>query len=283
MSYGFQLATMCAINSLLGMAAYLPLSAGHLIVCLGAAMGIGAFTAGLLIQFGGDGAWLLLPAVLAGAFGGSLFMAVTAAIVSRMSGFILSIATVAIAITAQGSAQNIQAVGGALGFRLQSDGSPAWLVAVVAIAALLTVLAYERTLLRRVVALSADDSSAALSYGINPGLVKHATLVAAGALAGAAGSLYILNVGLLDPTVLGFESGLMIATYAIVGGRRSVFGSIACAVALTLLAELLSLTPASRMMAYGLLLVGSVALRAQWPKPSLGSRHHGSAPRAPLP
>jgi branched-chain amino acid transport system permease protein len=258
LSYFSQLAVLCAINVLLAVAAYLPLTSGCLLICLGATMGAGAMADGLLGV--GNGLNPLLG-LLIGAGAGGTFMLVVALLLRRQSGFLLALGSVAIAEFARAVAEMSPALGGALGFSIAVPRLHPLLAAASALTVIVIVLLFERSLVRKGLSLGVQDPRTSASVGFNLAGVRGALMVASGAIAGAAGSLYIRNIGLLDPRTLGFEGGLLIATFAVVGGRRTPWGAILAALALTLIPEWLRFSAANRSALYGALLLITVLLR----------------------
>lgn len=266
MTYYTQVLALGAMNALLALAAYLPLASGVMVVCLGAAMSIGAIAAGTMTA--SDGGVLSTVAALAvGSASGGLFMASSALVVRRMSGFMLAVTTLAIAELLRVVAQNEPMLGGALGFRSELvHPSLAWPVGTL-VAAIALISFFERSHARHLVGLCKTNPLVAVAIGIDPSIVRSLSMTAGGMLAGASGALFIANVGILDPRSFGFEAGIQIAMFAIVGGTRSWVGPVLAGLGLTILPELLRFSTNYRMLLYGMVLVTVVILRPDglWP------------------
>ena len=81
--------------------------------------------------------------------------------------------------------------------------------------------------------------------------------------AGAAGSFYATYFGYISPLVFTFEYSVNMLVFIVVGGFASMAGPIVGAVALTLVPELFRVTGKYQMLAFGLILVGSMLLMPQ--------------------
>lgn len=221
-------------------------------------MGAGALADGLLCVAAGLNPLLGL---LVGAAAGALLMLAVGLLFRRQSGFLLALGSLAVAEFARSGVEMSPILGGALGFSIEAPKLHVVFASAVAVTMVGLVLLFERTLVRKALSLSVDDARAAASVGFDLSAVRLALMVASGAIGGVAGSLYIRNIGLFDPRLIGFEGGLLIATFAIVGGRRSVWGPVLAALALTLVPEWLRFTSANRAAFYGALLVLATMLR----------------------
>ena len=103
----------------------------------------------------------------------------------------------------------------------------------------------------------------ASSIGIDVPGTKLIAFIVSAFFAGAAGSLYASYFGYISPLVFTFEYSVNVLVYIVVGGFASMAGPIVGAVALTLVPELFRVTGKYQMMAFGLILVGSMLLMPQ--------------------
>jgi branched-chain amino acid transport system permease protein len=122
---------------------------------------------------------------------------------------------------------------------------------------------FERSASRKALAVLQENEVLATSLGISSSLHKIGTVLVGGFLAGVAGGFYIHSVGILDPRLFGFESSLLIITFAVIGGPRNFWGSIMAAVILTVIPELLRFSTTYRMILYGASLVLVVIVRPE--------------------
>src|SRR5205085_10196082 len=112
--YYLQIAILVAINCLLALSIYLPLSTGLMAVCFGSLMSIGAITAAWAYSSAG------LPFSLA-ILSGGMVAAVAGTIIfylcKKLTGFLFAVATLGIGELAHVVAINTEALGGALGYK----------------------------------------------------------------------------------------------------------------------------------------------------------------------
>jgi branched-chain amino acid transport system permease protein len=103
----------------------------------------------------------------------------------------------------------------------------------------------------------------ASSIGVDVPNTKLVAFIVSAFFAGAAGSLYATYFGYISPLVFTFEYSVNVLVYIVVGGFASMAGPIVGAVTLTLVPELFRVTGKYQMMAFGLILVGSMLLMPQ--------------------
>lgn len=253
--YYQQVATLAAINCLLALAAYVPYSAGLLVVCLGTFMSVGAVASASVYSVG----TVPFPlALLCGGLVAALFAFAVSIICYRLKGFEFALATLGIGELTRVIATNSGMLGGALGYsNVRSDVSPLYaFLSLVAVAALF--YRFDRSAVRKALLVLRENETLAPTLGIKG--TSHAVFAVtmAGLLAGLGGSLYIHTVGILDPKMFGFENSVQILVYPILGGLGSFIGPIIAGSALTVIPELLRFTPPFRMILYGASLVAAV-------------------------
>jgi len=120
-----------------------------------------------------------------------------------------------------------------------------------------------------------DDALAATSLGKKVMWFEVRSVAIAASCAAAAGAIYATYVRYIDPTSFDLEQSILLLSMVILGGTGNVRGSIAGAVLLVFLPELLKLFPISdavaanlRMAIYGFLLIALMRFR---PKGIVGS------------
>ena len=100
-----------------------------------------------------------------------------------------------------------------------------------------------------------DNRIAAESIGINPTKYKLMAFVTSAALAGAAGTLYVMNFSTMTASKFNFNTSILILVFVVLGGLGNMWGSIVAAAALTILPEMLRQFNDYRMLAYAIILI----------------------------
>lgn len=259
--YYLQVGILVLINAMLATGAYFPLSAGLMLMCMGTLMSVGAIASAACHSGWG----LPFPiAILIGGLLAALAGALIAVLCSRLIGFLFAVATLGLGELTRVIVVNTEALGGALGYKNVELISPSaylfyLLVAFGSCVMLLTL--FEQSATRKSLAVLRENEVVAASLGVNSLLHKAAAVAVGGFLAGIAGGFYIHSVGLLDPRSFGFESSLLIVTFAIIGGARNFWGAVIGATLLTIIPELLRFSSTYRMVLYGVALILVVVLR----------------------
>jgi branched-chain amino acid transport system permease protein len=212
----------------------------------------------------GVAVWLLVPvnvplAILAGAAAAGLVALPLGAVVLRLRGVFLAIATIGFGEVLRITLVNTPQVGGPEGFRLPPQPS----ADVWGIWGTLAVLVFAFWRLRgsrarRAMEAIREDENAARSMGINVTFYKVAAYVAGAALAGLAGGLYAHSAGFISPDRFGFPTAVDILVFAVIGGTRAFPGAILGAWLITALPELLRFLQDWRTIFNGLVLLGVI-------------------------
>jgi branched-chain amino acid transport system permease protein len=204
---------------------------------------------------------ILIGGIVA-AFAGTLI----AALCDRLVGFLFAVATLGLGELARVTVINTEALGGALGYKnvelVSFNSYFTYLLLTITCCVMLLIL-FERSATRKALAVLRENNILAASLGINGSWLKMGTVAAGGFIAGVAGGFYIHSVGILDPRLFGFESSLLIVTFAILGGTRNFLGAIIGATLLTVIPEMLRFSSTYRMVLYGLTLVLVIILRPE--------------------
>jgi branched-chain amino acid transport system permease protein len=266
--YYQQLAILGGINCLLALAIYLPFSTGLLVMCFGTFMGAGAIVAAASHSTWG----LPFPlALLLGASAGAIAAALIGGLCVRLGGFAFAMATLGMGELIRTSVNNVEGLGGALGYRdIQIGMSPIYLVAAVASWVIVFSL-FERSVMRQAFRLIREDQALASSIGIDVGRHRLLAMTAGGFVAGLAGGFYVHSVGILEPRVFGFDASVLILMYAVVGGYSFFVGPLLGALVLTVIPEILRFSAALRMVLYGASLLVFIVL---FPEGISGVRVH---------
>jgi len=100
-----------------------------------------------------------------------------------------------------------------------------------------------------------DNRIAAESVGIPAARYKLMAFVLSAALAGAAGTLYVMNYSTVVTTRFDYNTSILILVFVVLGGLGNMWGSILAAVLLTVLPQLLRQFNDYRMLLYAIILI----------------------------
>ena len=118
-----------------------------------------------------------------------------------------------------------------------------------------------------------DDEIASEAMGINNYRNKVIVFTVSAFAAGLAGSVYAHCMKYIDPSSFKTDASMLILSMVVLGGMGNLYGSVAAAVILTVLPELLRGFDKYRMLFYGLALVIMMLLRTV--KPETYNRYFG--------
>ena len=201
-----------------------------------APFGVGAYAAGLTAKELTPFAPVpLLAATLAGAG----LAAATGWLVVRARGTYLLMLTLAVAELVHVLAGRLELVGGTNGLigipalRLTPGGDPVrlagiryWYVLLVALVCFALLVRISRSAFGRSLRGIRDNEQRMASLGYSTFRLKYTVFVLAGAFAGAAGSLYVVQARFVSPTDLGFEVSALALLAVVIGGRGSLWGAV---------------------------------------------------------
>lgn len=115
-----------------------------------------------------------------------------------------------------------------------------------------------------------EDELAVAAFGKNVLLAKVRAAGISGVLAGAAGGIYAVYLSFIDPTTFDLNASVLLLTMVVLGGARTLAGSIVGPLVLLALPQLLTLidipttiAAAARQGIYGLLLILFMVFRPQ--------------------
>jgi ABC-type branched-subunit amino acid transport system permease subunit len=226
--------------------------------------GVGAYGSGVLTAKFGMDPWLAAVAAL----GISMLTALAIGIPSlRLQGYYLSVATLGFGIILHiVFVEMASLTGGPSGLvgipELSLFGMPldtdrryyylVWLVVGVTLAGAFRLV--DSRLGRALRAIGGDETAATLS-GINTWAAKVQIFVVAAAIASLGGSLYAHYITFLSPDSFGFMFSVELIVMVVVGGTRSIWGSLVGAVLLTVLPEYLRVMKDYDVLVYGAVVI----------------------------
>lgn len=226
--------------------------------------GLGAYASGILSAKYGLPPW----AALLGALGLCVVAAVVIGVPSlHLQGYYLGMATLGFGIILHILFVELLGLTGGpsglvgipelrlAGLRLNTDLRYYYLVWGVVGVALLGALHLVDSRVGRALRAIQGDETAAAMVGIDTWRLKVRIFVVAAALAGLAGSLYAHYLSFISPDSFGFGFSVELVVMVIVGGTRSVWGSVLGALLLTTLPEYLRALKDYDIVVYGLVVV----------------------------
>jgi branched-chain amino acid transport system permease protein len=101
-----------------------------------------------------------------------------------------------------------------------------WYVLTVALACFLAILAVSRSAFGRSLRGVRDNEDRMSSLGYSTFAVKYKAFVIAGAVGGAAGSLWVAQARFVSPADLAFEVSALALLAVVIGGRGSLWGAV---------------------------------------------------------
>ena len=143
----------------------------------------------------------------------------------------------------------------AAGFIFDSDRKIYFLLWAVSIGSLLLSLNLIHSRVGRAMAALSQNEIAARCAGIDTERYKVKIFVLSAVLASVSGSLYAHYLTFISPGTFSFFYSLQVVTMVLVGGMRSLWGSLFGALLLTLLPEALHAVKEYNVLLYGLILM----------------------------
>lgn len=256
--------------------------AGQITVAVAAVWGVGAFSAGLAVQYWSWGfEACLLFAVLAGVLAG-LVMALP---VVRTKGHYFVIVTFILAqalivagnnwhVTVGPTYSGITIVEPIELGPLAFDSRERVLYLVAAVVAVMAAVAtfIQRSYLGQLFASVRENEELARSIGVSTTYLKLLSLALGGAFAGVGGAFYVFYLNHIDVRAFGVGQAITIVLMLIVGGSRVSLGPVAGALIIYFIPELINLEPVHQQIAFGVVLAVVVIVL---PGGVLGSWGHG--------
>lgn len=232
-----QIAILC-LNVIIAYAIFLPAASGQLNLGAGGFAIIGGYTGGYLnSEFEGLG-WPMLASIPAAA----LLTACVAFLISfpilRTRGVYMVLATYAFAEVVAGVVLNLEFVGGAAGFAVDSHAGLA-----VLLPAALGVTGFSFFLLSTRFGLAMrsvhDDEDVAVLFGVNVRWTRVAAFTLGGLLGGLFGALYGHQYNYIEVQNWGVLFSIYVLLYVLLGGTQTAFGPLLGALFFTFVPEFL--------------------------------------------
>jgi len=268
------LLTQMLIGALLGLSVYLPLRCGQLSLATPGFYAIGGTLAALLSTrvsaLGGSDAAYPLSSVLLEMALAALLCGVLAtgigAVVLRLRGVYLAIATIALVEILRVTTLNQEALGGAVGIfgipQPFNDPGGYVLFTLMLVAAICWLCdRIERNRLGRAMAAIRDDELAAACQGIDTERTKLVAFVLSAVVAGLVGVISAHFLNSWNARLGNFDASITTLSYVVFGGSRTWAGPVLGGLVLTALPELLRPIGDLRLIVFGLvILVGPLLL-----------------------
>ena len=223
------------INVVIAYAVFLPASAG--VINLGSAgfMALGAYCSAYL------NATFALPVALTMSIA-ALLSGVVGFLVAfpilRTRGIYLVLATYAFGEIVSGVLVNLDVVGGAAGYPVNTYiGLGAIAAATLAVIAVVVYLSHTRYGLT--IRAVHDDEPAASLFGVNTRLAKVASFAIGAAIGGLAGALYGHHYNYIDVGYFDASLSIYVLLYVLIGGTQTPYGPLVGAAVFSLLPEAL--------------------------------------------
>lgn len=162
---------------------------------------------------------------------GAALAAVVAALVSiplmRVNGFIASLATFPILVVAYNVATNwTEVTGGVRGFQAAPTSTTAGVAFAWAAAAIVVAFGFRQSRLGLRLRASRADEIAARGVGVHVARDRRIAFVLSAFLAGVAGGLTALQLGVFTPSTLYLDLTFLAIVMLVVGGRNSLSGAV---------------------------------------------------------
>jgi len=282
-AYIGSLAAIGAINLLMALSVYVPLSAGLLSVAPIGLMALGAYALAIAMAAGVPTPLAFVLALAVGSAAGLVVGLLTV----RLTGFSVAITTLGIAEVIYTVINNASATGASAGFSNISPISSPIVLTACTLAALAGVVVLESSIFGRQIRAVQLDEIAARSVGISATMIRLFTMTASGLLAALAGVLYAGYLTYLDPQefTLGTFNQYLMAD--IVGGLSSVVGPIVGTLLFTALPEATRFLGGWRLFVFAILVMIVLVIRPRGlldfvplPKVRFGRRKLGRRPPA---
>ena len=248
---------LLAINVILAYGAFLPVVAGQLNLGVAAFVAIGAYSAAWLSNTWG---WHPLSAAVIAMLASGAFGWLVAFPILRTRGIYLALATFAFGQVVQGVILNLNVVGGASGYPVQSHVG---FTAIACAAALVFAFAYLLFQTRFGISVTAvsDDEHAAELMGLPVRGLQSAAFTIGAALAGLGGALYAHHFSYIEVQNYGVLFSIYVVLYVLLGGTQTVYGPLLGAAVFTLLPELLRGSASWRYVIFALLIIAIMSVR----------------------
>jgi branched-chain amino acid transport system permease protein len=167
------------------------------------------------------------PAILAGGAAAAVVAAIVSVPLMRVTGFIASLATFAVLQVTQSVASNWNSVtGGVRGYQVAPILTSSGRALIWAVVAIVIGFIFSQSRVGVRLAASREDEIAARGVGINVPHSRRAAFVVSAFLAGIAGALTGLQLGVFTPNLFYLDAAFLMIIMLVVGGRNSLSGAV---------------------------------------------------------
>lgn len=210
---------------------------------------------------------IIISAILSGIVG-----LLISYITLRFKGDYLAIITLAFGEIIKYIIQNIEFLGGAMGFKsipLYTNFTNAYIIVVLSLAVFF-MLAFSK--FGRLMTSVRENEIAAENIGVNTNKIKMYGFFLSAFFAGIGGALFAHNLGMISPDKFSFVFSVEILVMVVFGGLGSITGSILSAGVITVINELLRQAIEYRGLIYAMILIIVMLYR---PQGLLGTKEYG--------
>ena len=255
-SYDFA-ARQALILILVGISAYVLLQAGLFAVPQIGLMAIGSYVSALLSL---DQQWPFPVVVLCGAAAAGLVGLVLGALLARLNGIYLAIATIGFSEVVRETAINLSITGKAQGlFGIPLAANDLYIVGFL-LAALILLGWLATTRFGLAMSGIREEPLMTRHQGVNIRAYRVVLFGLAGVIAGSAGALYVHQSGFIDPSTYSFGLLIQVLAVVVLGGMTNVIGPVLGGCIVFGLPQVLAVFNDYRNLVNGVLIVLVVAL-----------------------
>lgn len=223
-------------------------------------MAVGAYTSAVMTAKLG---YSFIPAILVSAILAALMGLVIGIPTLRLKGDYLAIATLGFSEIVRIILLNFEFVGGASGLNdIPQYTTWRWVFFGV-VGTIILIKNFINSYAGRACIAIREDEIAAEAMGINTTLYKVLAFVVGAFFAGIAGALYANYFYFIKPNNFGFMRSIDILVIVVFGGMGSIAGSVAGAIALSIISLFLQNIPELRMVIYSVILFLIMVYRPQ--------------------
>lgn len=269
---GFNAIVCIGLNLLIGYAGQVSL--GH-----AGFFGVGAYASAVLVTSHG---WPALGALGAGAVLSAAIAYALARPILRLKGHYLAMATLGVGVIISIVLRTESQITGGpdgmmvdplsvLGVEIVGERVWYWVVAAVLLLAVWLALNLVDSSAGRALRAVHGSEVAAETLGVDTAGAKARVFVLSAVFASVAGGLFAHYTGLITPASAGFIKSVELVTMVVFGGMASVFGSVAGAVVITLLPQVLTVFADYQHLMLGLVLMLTMVFMPRGLLPTLAA------------
>jgi branched-chain amino acid transport system permease protein len=248
------------LNMIMGLSMFLPLSVGQLSFGQAGFMSIGAHLAVVLTLYGG--VWFPLALFLGGV--GAWVVGILVGLPAlRLRGLLLALMTFAFAQVVEVFFLNFEPTGAAEGIKAIPFYTNLWYVYGFLFLLVLFLARLRHSRMGRAFEAIKLDETAAEAMGVNLTRMKLTAFSAGAFVAGVGGGLYAHYALFIQYSDFGFERGVDIAMFAVLGGMDVFYGPIVGAFIITYLEIMLQFLSDWRWEVWGTIVILVMIFRPQ--------------------